>query len=378
MSGEDFERSVFVNCPYSPDYREMQRAMIFTLMRLGFTPHLAAQISDSGQPRMEKIRRQIRECRHSVHDLSLVISGKKGEHARMNMPYELGLDRGARWYGPAPLDRKTTLVLERKRDSVKKALSDHAGFDLRTHEGQVTLMMHEVRSHFYSHFPKPQGAKAVPCPSHEELTKDWTAFAAWLQQRPDGSLRPESEIKEMEVAEFKDNVREWLEAERSPQTSPSPAYDLIRAHVEECYDGFVQQAVTPWALFGTSHGVAIDLPDGRAIRYSGLAFSGTPRQVFWETMPNAFIQDIAKKAFEWTRKLCREEKLPTEIPISETAMFLTGGLSRCLSKMIEIDQRLRGKGFPDTVQPHDPVNERLSLERIIQTRHKAEKRLAGK
>lgn len=73
MSTGDFERSVFVNCPYSPDYREMQRALIFTLMRLGFMPHLAAQISDSGQPRMEQIRLEIRECRHNVNDLKLSV-----------------------------------------------------------------------------------------------------------------------------------------------------------------------------------------------------------------------------------------------------------------------------------------------------------------
>ena len=181
MPEEDFEHSVFVNCPYSPDYREMQRAMIFTLMRLGFTPHLAAQISDSGQPRMEKIRQQIRQCRHSVHDLSLVISGKKCEHVRMNMPYELGLDLGARWYGPAPLDRKTTLVLEKKRGSVKKALSDHAGFDLRTHEGQVPLMMREVRTHFYPHLPKQSSTKSAICPSLDELIEDWSSFVEWLQ-----------------------------------------------------------------------------------------------------------------------------------------------------------------------------------------------------
>lgn len=43
MMGEDFDRNVFVNCPYSPDYQEMLRAMIFVLLRLGFVPCIAAQ-----------------------------------------------------------------------------------------------------------------------------------------------------------------------------------------------------------------------------------------------------------------------------------------------------------------------------------------------
>ena len=96
MPGEDFERQVFVNCPYDDHYRELQRAMIFVLLRLGFEPCLAAQISDSGQLRMEKIKIQIATCRYSIHDLSLVIAKDGGECARMNMPYELGVDLGAR------------------------------------------------------------------------------------------------------------------------------------------------------------------------------------------------------------------------------------------------------------------------------------------
>ncbi len=42
----------------------------------------------------------------------------------MNMPYELGIDLGARWFGKAPLDRKVTLFLEKTSGSVKRALSE--------------------------------------------------------------------------------------------------------------------------------------------------------------------------------------------------------------------------------------------------------------
>lgn len=223
MPDEDFEHRVFVNCPYSADYRDMQRALIFTLMRLGFSPVLAAQVSDSGQHRMDKIRQQIRDCRHSVHDLSLVISSKKGEHARMNMPYELGLDLGARWYGGSPLDTKVLLVLERKRGSVKKALTDHAGFDLRTHEGRIDLLFQEVRAHFYAHLTaQPDGVRSR-FPSYDELLAEWPLFLTWLQKRPDGTLRSEKEISSMEVAEFKDKVRDWLEAAKHTTCSPRSA-----------------------------------------------------------------------------------------------------------------------------------------------------------
>lgn len=377
MTDEDYEIHVFVNCPYDSKYRPLQRALIFALIKLGFVPCLAAQISNSGQMRMEKIRQQIRECRHSVHDLSWVISGSKGEAARMNMPYELGLDLGALWYGGAPLDKKVLLVLERKRGSVRKALSDHAGFDLRTHEGRIDLLLREVRAHFYAHRASQPGGVTSGFPGHDELMAEWQLFLTWLQKRPDGSLRSETELQSMEVAEFKDKVREWLEAGKSTPQSPSPAHDLIQNYVRALFDHFIQHAITPWAYFN-ARGIALDLPDGRKIRLCGGEFSGSARIVFWEGFPKPYIQEITQKAFEWTRKLCQEQKLPPAIPLQETATFLENGLDRSLAKMVEIDQRLRGKGVPSSVPRYTPTHEQVPLRRNIDDRLRAELRLAAR
>lgn len=377
MPDEDFERQVFVNCPYSDDYRDLQRAIIFVLMQLRFEPLLAAQISNSGELRMEKIRQQIRECRHSIHDLSLVIAKKKGDSARMNMPYELGLDLGACWYGKPPLNSKVLLVLEQQHGSVKKALSDHAGFDLRTHEGKVDLLLREIRAHFYAHFASQADGIPADFPTYDDLLKEWPLFLTWIQKRPDGTLRSERDIRAMEVPEFKDKVREWMKSQGGALTSPSPAHDLIREYVQESYDRFIQDAITPWAFFRTSQGVSLDLPNGRKIRYSGIEFSGSPRLVFWNAFPKSYIQEISKNAFDWTRKLCDERNLPPVLPLKETAKFLEGGLGRCMNRMTEIDRRLRSKGTPNNVPRYHPGQERHTLENIISKFLKAELRLAG-
>lgn len=377
MPDEDFETRVFVNCPYDSRYRPLQRALIFAIIRFGFEPCLAAQDSNSGQLRMMKIKQQIGACRHSVHDLSWVIAGSKGETARMNMPYELGLDLGALWYGGAPLDTKVLLVLERKRGSVKKALSDHAGFDLRTHQGRINLLLREVRAHFYPHLASQPGGVPAGFPSHDELLAEWQLFLAWLQKRPDGTLRSEKELEAMEVAEYKDKVDQWLEATKATPQSPSAAYDLIQEHVRSLFEHFIQHAVTPWDLFN-ARGIALDLPDGRKIRLSGMEFSGSTRTVFWEGFPKPFIQEITQKAFEWTRQLCQEQKLAPAIPLQETATFLENGLDRSLAKMVEIDQRLRGKGVPSSVPRYTPTHEQVPLKRIIDDRLRAELRLAGR
>jgi hypothetical protein len=45
--------------------------------------------------------------------------------------------------------------------------------------------------------------------------------------------------------------------------------------------------------------------------------------------------------------------------------------------MVEIDQRLRGKGVPGSVPRYTPTHEQVPLKRIIDDRLKAELRLAG-
>jgi len=213
MSSGSFDRGVFVNCPYSPDYSEKLKAIVFVLISLDFDPVFPSQKSDVGEQRIDLIKDLIRNCRHGIHDLSLVIAKNAGEHARMNMPYELGIDLGARWFGGAPLDRKVTLVLERTRGSVKKALSDLAGADLRAHNGRVKNLIGALRDHFYAFHKADRGQVPGDFPEAISLWEDWGRFSRWLQQRPDGTLRTPKDLAKMEIPEFKDKVTEWLAAQ---------------------------------------------------------------------------------------------------------------------------------------------------------------------
>ena len=154
MKKGDFDRNVFINCPYSPDYREFLWVIVFVLIRLGLVPKIASQYSDSGALRIAKIKDLIETCRHGIHDLSLVIAAAAGDPARMNMPYELGIDLGARWFGMSPLDKKVTLVLEKKGGSLRSALSDLGGSDLRAYSGSIDELINQLRQHFYAFFRK--------------------------------------------------------------------------------------------------------------------------------------------------------------------------------------------------------------------------------
>jgi hypothetical protein len=107
--------------------------MLYVLVKNGLIPRLSLEVSDSGQIRLEKITNIIKSCKYGIHDLSIVKSTKAKEFARMNMPFELGIDYGLRISDVSPLSTKQFLILEAVKYDYMKAISDINGFDIKVH-----------------------------------------------------------------------------------------------------------------------------------------------------------------------------------------------------------------------------------------------------
>jgi len=88
-----FETNVLINCPFDSKYYELLRPILFTIIALGFNPRIASERLDSSETRIIKIRELIEISRYSIHDISRLICEKKGQCFRLNMAFELGLDK---------------------------------------------------------------------------------------------------------------------------------------------------------------------------------------------------------------------------------------------------------------------------------------------
>lgn len=129
-----FVKNVFINCPFDETYiNNLLKPILYVTIKNGLTPRLSLEVSDSGEARLEKIIEIIRSCKYGIHDLSIVKSKKSNEFARMNMPFELGIDYGLRKSGVAPLNTKQFLILEATKYDYMKAVSDINGFDIKVH-----------------------------------------------------------------------------------------------------------------------------------------------------------------------------------------------------------------------------------------------------
>jgi hypothetical protein len=198
-----FEGSVFINCPFDPEYRPLAQALIFTVLECGLEPRIASERVDSGQVRMEKIRELIRSCRFSIHDISRIEPLRRGDLPRFNMPFELGLDLGCRYYGETGLATKQCLILEREQYRYQRVLSDIAGHDIRAHGSNPQHLILEVRNWL-------RVAKGRALPSGNDV---WESHNLFLDHLPTIFVLgrySEKDIAALEVTEYISFIKGWI------------------------------------------------------------------------------------------------------------------------------------------------------------------------
>ena len=143
-----YEKNVFINCPFDDEYRSLLHPLLFTLIYLDFNPRIALERANSAEPRFNKICQLIEESKYSIHDLSRIQATKKGEYFRLNMPFELGLDIGARIFNPSKHKEKFCLILEEEKYRFQAALSDLSNSDIKHHNGEAVNVVKAVRKWF--------------------------------------------------------------------------------------------------------------------------------------------------------------------------------------------------------------------------------------
>jgi hypothetical protein len=164
--------------------------------------------ADSGAARIQRILKLIRESRYAIHDLSRIRANHKGEHFRLNMPFELGLDIGCRVFGKAQFRNKKCLILEKDKYSIKAALSDLSNSDACSHGDEPEVAIRHVRNWLV----QEAGARG---PSG---TKIWYAFNDFAEQLDD-NLRQKgfskSDINILPLLELLQYMNSWIRRNQS-------------------------------------------------------------------------------------------------------------------------------------------------------------------
>ncbi|HEX6749658.1 MAG TPA: hypothetical protein VF092_20370 [Longimicrobium sp.] len=201
-SAGDYDRNVFVNCPFDARYHPIFRAVVFTIYECGFVARTALEADDGGEERIRKIKRIIRDCRYGIHDISRVQLDPRSHLPRFNMPLELGLFLGAREYGTGVQKLKRTLILDRERYRYQQFCSDIAGQDIRAHGNDPGEAIAAVRAMLATAL---DGVASIPGPAkirerYARFTRDLPAVCRLLFVR-------RSELQFVEMRRF---VAAWV------------------------------------------------------------------------------------------------------------------------------------------------------------------------
>lgn len=182
----------------------MQRAILFVVTYAGLNARIATERADAGEERVNKIRELIRSSKYSIHDISRMEPLKSGDLPRFNMPFELGLDIGCRYYGDSSLQSKCCLILDKERYRYQKVLSDISGNDIQAHYGDPEQLIKKIRNWL-------QTSCGLKLPSGNHLWQLFNEFyTAFVVSCCDAGY-DEADMNEMPVSEYVNYVKDWAD-----------------------------------------------------------------------------------------------------------------------------------------------------------------------
>lgn len=174
----EFKRgvSVFVNCPFDPEFRTAFDAIVFSTVCCGFLPRCAIESGSVAIPRIERIVQALRASKYSIHDLSRCQGEGDANLARFNMPLELGIAMAESAAKRRLKDRHDWLLMVPRDHPYRHFISDLAGYDPTEYDGTPPGAVPAVMAWLATR------QDAVACPTPSDVLKILPDFHAALSE----------------------------------------------------------------------------------------------------------------------------------------------------------------------------------------------------
>lgn len=208
MPDYTFKKSVFINCPFDEDFEPILQAIMFCVVYLGMTPRLATERNDSGENRLDKIRGLIESSKFSIHDLSRCQAARKGEHFRLNMPFEIGIDFGCRQYFGGDRSEKKFLILEEKRYRFQAAISDISGSDIVAYGSDAQKAPQNAVKHVRNWLVSEADVQAAGA---ARILGAYADFQEWYWEKKLDEGASEDDIREYPTSELLSEMFTWVD-----------------------------------------------------------------------------------------------------------------------------------------------------------------------
>lgn len=163
-------------------------------------------------------------------------------------------------------------------------------------------------------------------------------------------------------------------AEREP-AQRSPLYPVTSKLIRDEWEKLRRNKITPWAFLNSGKPVRIVNFHGKEMTFGGILFEGSPRAYFWGRYIEPFLEDIAFRMIDRTLDLCREKGQRPKSALLETGELLKRLVRDAYEAMADVDQRLRGGGYPDRVGKRSVEDKVAAMAQFIDLRVAGELRM---
>lgn len=196
-------RDVFINCPFSEDYQDKFRAIVFVILRSGLNPRCALETDDNADNRFDKICEIVRQSRFGVHDISKTELDKGSRLPRFNMPLELGIFLAARKFGDQNQRKKSCIIFDKSKYRYQQFMSDISGQDIHSHENDLKTLIKELSAWLRSVLPNQL------IPGGQAVASEYKLF---LKAIPQICKDMELATKEITFQDYRKMASEWIGA----------------------------------------------------------------------------------------------------------------------------------------------------------------------
>lgn len=151
----------------------------------------------------------------------------------------------------------------------------------------------------------------------------------------------------------------------------TPAGLKARDFLKDAERRLLREKVDPW-LLALSAGKRLEIADcsGGMIRYEGVTFEGSVQTVFWQFI-RPCLEAICAKTFDDFLNEVENYPFPSRSQsqsLDEVHGAARAFVTRVYDRMAVVDQRLRGKGYPDTVKRFDTTRHVQSMNEWLEQR----------
>lgn len=180
---------------------------MFAVVYLGMTPRLASESNDGGENCLQKIQGLIESSRYSIHDLSRCQAKRKGEHFRLNMPFELGIDYGCRQFMDGRSDKRF-LILEEQRYRFQAAISDISGSDIQSYGSDPQKSPQNAQKQVRNWLVSEASVETVAA---RRIWARYGDFQEWYWEKKLSEGADDREILEYPTSEVLQEMFKWKE-----------------------------------------------------------------------------------------------------------------------------------------------------------------------